>query len=81
MKVSEERIDDFIARWKRAFGEVLTADQARAEAERVVLLYRRMLRRPSAFGDVRDLASKAKPRGEAGAARPPSVAPAELEGT
>lgn len=45
MQISDERIDDFISRWERAFGERLTRETARPIADRLLFLCRR-LRRP-----------------------------------
>jgi hypothetical protein len=36
MKLSDEHIQSFIRCWTKAFGEVLTPDQARVEATRLV---------------------------------------------
>ena len=44
--ISEESLDDFIARWKRAFGEDLMRGEARLIAGRVLHLYRELLFRP-----------------------------------
>ena len=69
MAISDERIDDFIARWKRAFGEDLTRDEARAVAGRVLYLYRRMLQHRREIRDVGDVDEIAMPLGAAPAVR------------
>ena len=79
MPVSDNRIDDFIARWKRVFGEELTKDQARIEAERVLHLYRRLLRFRRDNRDVGDVAAPATQPAEAQAVAPRRVARNELE--
>ena len=40
MQVPNERIEEFIDLWERAFGERITQDQARARAHQLVELYR-----------------------------------------
>ena len=52
MPFADDRLDDFNARWKQAFGEELTRDQAKYEADRVLHLYRRMLTNRRVVGDV-----------------------------
>lgn len=52
MEIPDTRIDDFIARWERAFRERLTRDEARLIAGQVLRLYQQLLR-PS--GDIRDV--------------------------
>ena len=79
MPIPDDRIDDFIARWKRAFGEELTRDQARVEADRVLHLYRRMLRFRRDNRDVGDVAAPAMPPAEARAVAPRRVSQSELE--
>jgi len=79
MPIPDDRIDDFIARWKRAFGEGLAPDQARIEADRVLHLYRRLLRFRRDNGDVGDVPAPAMPQAEAQAVSPRQVAPDALE--
>jgi hypothetical protein len=80
MPIPDHRIDDFIARWKRAFGEELTRDAARIEAERVLHLYRRMLEhRRADVRDVGDVAEKPMQRAEAQAADAPPAPASEFE--
>jgi hypothetical protein len=69
MAVPDARIDDFIARWKRAFGDELTRDEARTEAERVLHLYRRMLQHWRDSRDVGDVGAGTTPPGAAPAVR------------
>ena len=40
MQVPNDRIDEFIDLWERAFGERITRDAARARAHQLVELYR-----------------------------------------
>ena len=40
MQVPNDRIDEFIDLWERAFGERITRDEARARAHQLVELYR-----------------------------------------
>ena len=65
MSIPDTRIDDFIARWKRAFGDELTRDRARIAAGRVLYLYRRMLRFRRDNRDVGDVATATRPQAEA----------------
>lgn len=46
MALSGEQIEDFIARWKRAFGEDLPRDQAEVIGQRVLGLLRELLCTP-----------------------------------
>ena len=46
MQIPDDRIDDFIARWERAFGEHSRQDEARLIAARLFSLYRELLARP-----------------------------------
>lgn len=39
MRVTDERLDDFITRWEQVFGERLTPDKARPAAVRLLRLY------------------------------------------
>jgi hypothetical protein len=39
MTYSPDELDDFIAAWRDAFGETLSADEANVEASRVVRFY------------------------------------------
>ncbi len=64
MAIPDERIDDLIARWERAFGEHLTREDARAAAARILHLYRRLLRRRRRVADFGDV-------GNVGGALPP----------
>ena len=43
---SNEHLDDFIKRWKHAFNEELTRDEAQAKASELLELYRMLSRRP-----------------------------------
>ena len=43
-RISDERIDDFIARWQNSFGETLTREQAHPIAHRLVEMYYQMLK-------------------------------------
>lgn len=45
MQIADDRLDDFIDRWRRAFGERLTRKAARPIADRLLFLCRQ-LRRP-----------------------------------
>ena len=65
MPISDESIDDFIARWKRAFGEELSRDEARLQADRVLHLYRRMLKYQQDNRDIGDVARDPMPQAEA----------------
>jgi hypothetical protein len=42
MKVSDERIDEFIELWERAFGERITRGEAVSKARQLIELYRVM---------------------------------------
>jgi hypothetical protein len=55
MNLSDSEIDDFVARWERAFGERLERDEARSIAARVLALYRKLLRRRPDDRDVGDM--------------------------
>lgn len=43
MEFTDDAIADFIAIWERAFGERITADQARTEASLLMALYWELL--------------------------------------
>lgn len=55
MPIPDERLDDFIARWERAFGERLARGEAEVIAGRVLALYRQLLRPLPAVPDMRDV--------------------------
>jgi len=42
MRVPDDRIDEFITLWERAFGERIKRDQARTKARQLLELYRAM---------------------------------------
>ncbi len=44
MQIPDDRMDDFIARWKGAFGEHLSPDEARHIARQLIELYRELAR-------------------------------------
>lgn len=48
MLIPDDRIEDFIARWERAFGERLDRGEARLIGGRVLHLYRELLSSPPA---------------------------------
>jgi len=47
MRISDERLDEFIRGYEAAFNEPLSRDDARIMATRLLELYRLFLRRPS----------------------------------
>ena len=70
MQLSDENIEDFSARWKRAFGQDLMRDEARVIAGRVLRLYRELLLRPlPGRQDVEDVAEASTPLSEDRAAQ------------
>lgn len=46
MQIPDADIDDFIIRWKNAFNEDLTRDQARIRAAELLELFRYLAKRP-----------------------------------
>jgi hypothetical protein len=51
MLIPDERIDDFIARWEKAFGETLTRGEAHEKATQLIELYRIIARPLPIAGD------------------------------
>jgi len=46
MQIPDGHIDDFITRWKHAFNETLTREEARTRAHQLVELFKEIGRRP-----------------------------------